>query len=316
MRVISADEVEAALTFPELIDTIRTAFAAPATIPPRSVFRIGADDDDRNAFGVLPGWTADVIGLKAFTYLPDNVVAGRKMIHATILLFDARTGEPSAVVDGTSVTYWRTAAVSAAAASFMARTDASRLLLCGTGNLAPYMARAHAAARPITSIAVWGRDPDKTQRIQDELATHLPDADVTVARDLEAAARSADIITCATASHEPFLRGEWIEPGTHVDLVGNHERHGRECDSDLIVRARVFADSAVNVLGEAGELLIPIAEGRITAQHLAGELADLCTRRATGRENYAQVTCFKSVGMALGDLATARHVALSAAAQQ
>jgi 1-pyrroline-2-carboxylate reductase [NAD(P)H] len=309
VRIITAAEVENALTFPRLIDVIRNAFAAPATIPPRSVFRLGGDTTEGSAFGVLPGWTPDVIGLKAFTYLPGNVAQDRKMIHALVLLFDARTGEPSAIVDGTTVTYWRTAAVSATAATFLARADAARLLLCATGNLAPYMARAHAAARPIRSIRVWGRNADHARNTVAAIVEHLPDCDVAISTDLATAARDADVISCATGSHEPLLRGAWLRPGTHVDLVGNHERHGRECDTELIVRARLFADSAVNVMNEAGEVLIPIDEGAITTSHLKGELADLCAARITGREDDDQVTCFKSVGMALGDLATAQYVA-------
>lgn len=306
MHVISGEQVEQVLTFPRVVDALRTAFAAPATIPPRSVHRLNPDEADRSAFGILPGWTNDVVGLKAFTYVPENITAGRRMIHALVVLFDRETGEPFAVVDGTTITYWRTASVSALAADYLARPDATRLLLCGTGHLAPYMVRAHAAVRPIRSVTISGRNAARAARVADDVAAALPHVDVGVTHDIQNAAGRADIITCATSSLAPILLGDWIAAGTHVDLVGNHERTGRECDSELIARARVFADSRSNVMNEAGELLIPMAEGRTTAEHLRGELADLCAARTIGRETPQQVTCFKAVGMALGDLVTAR----------
>jgi 1-pyrroline-2-carboxylate reductase [NAD(P)H] len=309
MRVIEAADVHGVLEFPGLVDALRMAFAAPAGMPRRMVFRLDDNDTTHDAFALLPAWTDEVIGVKAFTYLPGNAAAGRQILHSKILLFDRPTGRPLDLVDGTSVTYWRTAAVAALAADYLARRDAQRLLVCGTGNLAPYMTLAHAAVRPLTDIAIWGRNRDRAAKTVELVRQTRPELACRVADDLEAEARQADIISCATGAHDPIIFGDWVRPGTHTDFFGNHERTGRECDTELIVKARVFVDSRTNVLNEAGEILIPIEEGCVDASVIIGELSDLCSRTLSGRVSDDEITLFKSVGTALSDLATAQLVA-------
>jgi 1-pyrroline-2-carboxylate reductase [NAD(P)H] len=306
MRVIEAADVHRVLDFPALVAALRQAFGGPAGMPRRMVFRL--DEGKHDAFAVLPAWNADVIGVKAFTYLPGNAAKGREILNSKILLFDRETGRPLDLVDGTSVTYWRTAAVAALAADYLARRDAARLLVCGTGNLAPYMALAHASVRPIRTIGIWGRTPAKAERVVEDLRRRLGDVTVEVVTDLEAAARAADVISCATGSHDPIVFGAWVRPGTHTDFIGNHERDGRECDTELVVQSRVYVDSRANVLNEAGEILMPIAEGRIGEDAIVGELADLCSGAVEGRTRDDEITLFKSVGTALSDLAAARLV--------
>jgi 1-pyrroline-2-carboxylate reductase [NAD(P)H] len=207
------------------------------------------------------------------------------------------------------VTYWRTAAVSALAARYLAREDAQRLVVCGTGNLAPYVTLAHATVRPIESVVIWGRTPEKAERTAAAVRAERPDLDVQAAQDLERAVREADVVSCVTGSHEPLVLGDWVQPGTHTDFIGNHERDGRECDTELVVKARVHVDSRANVLNEAGEILIPIEEGRFEADRIVGELAELCSGAVPGRTSDDEITLFKSVGTALSDLAAARLVA-------
>jgi 1-pyrroline-2-carboxylate reductase [NAD(P)H] len=309
MRTIEAEDVHRVLNFPDLVGAIRNAFGATAGTPRRMVFRLDEQSATHDAFAVLPAWNADVIGVKAFTYLPGNAKLNRPILHSKILLFDRHTGAPLALVDGTSVTYWRTAAVAALAADYLARRDAQRLLVCGTGNLAPFMALAHASVRPIREIAIWGRDRQKAAKTIQLIQAKRADVECRVVEDLEAAVRNADVVSCATGSHDPIIAGRWVQPGTHTDFFGNHERNGRECDTELVVRSRVYVDSRANVLNEAGELLIPIEEGRITADHIVGELSELCSGKVTGRAADAEITLFKSVGTALSDLAAARLVA-------
>lgn len=276
MRVIEAHDVHRVLSFPQLVEALQTAFASKAGMPQRMVFRLAEEEGSNDAFAVLPAWNDEVIGVKAFTYLPSNAAKGRDILHSKILLFDRETGGPLGLVDGTSVTYWRTAAVSALAARYLAREDAQHLLVCGTGNLAPYVALAHAAVRPIKIVSVWGRNPDKAGRTVEKLRAERPELEWRVAPELEGAVREADVVSCATASHEPLVLGEWVQPGTHTDFIGNHEKDGRECDTELVAKARVYVDSRANVLNEAGEILIPIEEGRFDADQIAGELTDLC----------------------------------------
>jgi 1-pyrroline-2-carboxylate reductase [NAD(P)H] len=271
------------------------------------VFRLDGDASP-DAFAVLPAWTEDVVGVKAFTYLPSNAAKDLPILHSKIMLFDRQTGEPLDLVDGTSVTYWRTAGVAGIAADYLARADAARLLVCGTGNLAPYMALAHAAVRPIRQVAVWGRGEEKARATIEEIAKRRPDLECVVAGEIEDECGRADVITCVTAAHDPIIKGAWVGSGTHTDFFGNHERHGRECDTEMVTRSRVYVDSKANVLNEAGEILIPIEEGAFTEQDIVGELADLCAGRVKGRGGDDEITFFKSVGTALSDLSAARYV--------
>ena len=291
-----------------VIEALRTTFGGHASAPPRLMFRLDGEKS-HDVFALLPAWTDDVVGVKAFTYLPGNAEKGRDVLYANILLFDRKSGVPLALVEGRSVTFWRTAAMAALAADYLARRDASRLLVCGTGNLAPYLALAHAAVRPIREIGIWGRSREKAARVVEALRGRRTDLDIQVVEDLEAAARQADVISCATASRTPIILGEWVQPGTHADFIGNHERDARECDTELVVKSRIYVDSRVNVLNEAGELLIPISEGRLKEEDVVGELSELCAGTVAGREAADEVTLFKSVGTALADLAAARLVA-------
>ena len=311
MRVIGRTEVEHVLEFPALIDAVREVFATEATAPRRSLHALA--EDMRDALGVQTAWTSDTIALKTFTWLPENPAHGRDTVAAVVLLFDRRTGEPLAVIEGSSITLWRTAAVSALAADYLARRDARTLLVCGTGALAPYMARAHAAVRPIERVLVWGRNRQHAERTAAHIADARPELQCDVVAHVADGAAEADVITCATAALDPFLFGADVRPGTHVDLVGNHDARGRECDTELVVRSRVYVDTRVNVLSEAGELLIPIAEGVFSADDVVAELSELCRGTARGRTGPAEVTLFKSVGTALSDLAAARLVVRSGA---
>lgn len=313
MRVIDAEQVHTTLDFPRLIEALRAAFAAPAHVPRRTLYRLEEREDVRDVFALLPAWNDAVIAVKAFTYLPGNAAAGREILHSAILVFDRPGGELLALVDGTSVTFWRTAGIAALAADYLARRDASRLLVCGTGNLAPYVALAHAAVRPLTEVAVWGRRPDRAAQAVERIRARRPELRCRVVEDLRSAVGAADMVCCVTGSHDPIVFGEWVREGTHVGLFGNHERTGRECDTELVAKARLYVDSRANVLNEAGEILIPIAERRIDERAIVGELAELCAGAVPGRTSEAEVTVFKSVGTALGDLAAARLVVEAAA---
>ena len=311
MRIFEAADVHRALNFPDLIEALRRTFGSPAGMPRRMVFRLDETRQPPDAFAVLPSWNAEVIGVKAFTYLPGNAKLGRDILHSKILLFDRPTGAPLALVDGTSVTFWRTAGVAALAADYLARRDASRLLVCGTGNLASYMTLAHASVRPIREVAIWGRSRDKAGRAIERARAQRPDLKYSFPDDLESAVRTADIVSCVTGAHEPIIKGAWVRPGTHTDFFGNHEKTGRECDTEMVTRSKVYVDSRVNVLNEAGELLIPIEEGRFRAEDIVGELADLCSGAAPGRRTTDEITMFKSVGTALSDLAASHLVTRS-----
>ncbi len=307
MQVIPAEQVDAALNFPDLIDALAAGFAAPFQMPARQLLAL-APDRNADCLGLLPAWTDRLIALKAFTYLPGNAAQGEPVLHAQVLVFDRTDGRPLAQLEGRSITRWRTAAVSALASRLLSRPDARRLLLLGTGELACPLVQAHLAVRTLDEVLIWGRRREQAAaRVQALRAMDCP-ARLAVAEDLEVAQRTADIIISATASAEPLVLGEQLAPGCHVDLLGNHRADQRECDNALVQRAQVYVDSRANALGEAGELIIPAQQGLFDLDQVRGELADLCRLPQRPARAPDAVTLFKSVGTALADLLCAQLV--------
>lgn len=303
LTVYTAQQVHAALDWRTLDSALTAAFAVGADVPLRHTHALGADD----ALLLMPAWTRVSIGLKVVTFIPGARAHGSPTVGATYLLLDRASGAPLAVLDGDAITVRRTAAVSAIAARYMARHDAETLLVIGTGHLAPWMVRAHCALRPgVSRVLVWGRDEGRAVVLSETLrAEGLP---VDVAPDLETAVRSADIVSCATTSREPLVRGDWLMPGTHVDLVGGFTRDMREADDHTVARSRIVVDSYQGALSEAGDLVVPLERGVITRANIVGELAELVRGEVAGRVNAKEITLFKSVGTALADLAAAEAV--------
>lgn len=301
MRIITADQVHAALRFPDFIDALQEAFAGQYTMPPRQVMLLDEASGGHEAFAMLPSWNDEVIALKAFTYFPDNE-APHRTLYSQILVFDRSCGEPLALVDGVSVTCWRTAGVSALASRILSRPDSETLLLLGTGKLASFLIRAHASVRALKKVLIWGRSPEKAKALAETMAEEFSGIDFEVATDLPIACALADIVVCATGSAEILVRGEWILPGTHTDFLGNHHATKRECDTAMVTRARVFVDTKVNCFKEAGEILVPVTEGVFLLDQVVGELSELCRGSVPGRQTEQEITLFKSVGCALGDL--------------
>ena len=302
MKIISPEEVHAALSYPALVDTLQDAFSKEFTMPPRTVFMLDDKEDNTNAFAILPSWNDSIIGVKAFTYFPDNQGPEYKSLYSKILLFDRAHGEPLALVDGTSVTFWRTAAISGLASRLLSRENSESLLVLGTGNLSTYIIRAQASVRPLKRVMVWGRTPANAQKVVDQMSAELSDIEFSVVDNLEDACGQADIIVSATAAHEPLVMGDWVRPGTHTDFIGNHHATKRECDTALVVKSKVFADSYDNCFKEAGEVLVPISEGVMTKEDVVGQLTEMCAGTVPLRESDSEITLFKSIGMALCDL--------------
>jgi 1-pyrroline-2-carboxylate reductase [NAD(P)H] len=301
MKTIGPEEVHAALSYPALVDALQETFSGEFNMPPRNVFLLDEQSGSNDAFAVLPSWNTDLIGVKAFTYFPSNSEP-YKSLYSKILLFDRAHGEPLALVDGTTVTFWRTAGISGLATRLLARNDAESLLLLGTGNLAKYIIRANASVRPLKRVSVWGRTPSNAAQIVDEMSCELEDVEVTVATDLEDSCRQADIIVSATASHEPLVMGDWVTEGTHTDFIGNHHATKRECDTSLVLKSKVYADSYANCFKEAGEILVPISEGVFQKEDVVADLSEMCDGSAPLRQNDDEITLFKSIGMGISDL--------------
>ena len=298
MKVFSAEDLGAA-SYKDYVEALRAAFQGEVTAPQRFV--------DANAphttLLIMPAWDKAFTGIKTVTVKTDNGPLGLPTVQGSYLLIDNATGAPVAVMDGTELTRRRTAAASALAADYLARKDAKILLLVGAGALAPHFARAHAAMRPISKVLVYNRTPEKAEAVAKEIGgeavTHLEDA-----------MGEADIITGITSATGPVIKGAWVKPGTHIDLVGAYKPEARETDGAAVGMSRVFVDTREGALHEAGDLLMAQSEGHFKWADIQGDLFELTKGTMLGRKTDAEVTLFKSSGTALEDLAAAAMVYL------
>jgi ornithine cyclodeaminase len=304
MRVISADELGPVLDYASLVEHIREMFAIECTVPVRHHHSIVLEDQPEATLLLMPAWRAGAfIGVKVASIFPGNVARGLPSVNATYMVLDGETGAPLALIDGAELTARRTGSASALASRYLSRADSAHHLMIGTGTLAPHLIRAHAAVRPIETVSIWGRTPEKAERLAESMAGE-PFAARAV-QSLEDGVGEADIITCATLSTEPLVLGEWLRPGQHVDLVGAYRPDMRESDDEAVRRARVFVDTRGGALIEGGDVVMPINDGVISAEDIQGDLFDLVRGASVGRESADEITLFKSVGAAAEDLAAA-----------
>jgi ornithine cyclodeaminase len=311
LQILDAAAIAAALTYPALVEALREAFRADIAVPLRHHHTVPQPGRDATLL-LMPAWTEGgaatdrFLGCKIVTVFPDNAAAGQPSLHGRYLLMSGATGAPLALMDAQALTAWRTAAASALAAGFLARPDAEHLVMIGAGTLAPHLVRAHLAMRPIKRVTLWNRTHGRAISLAFGLT--VTGIEATIADDLETAVRDADIVCCATLSTEPLLRGAWLKPGAHVDLVGGFTPKMREADNDAIKRARVFVDTRAGATKEAGDIVIPLRRGILTRKGIRADLFDLCRGKAKGRTSDRQITLFKSVGSAIEDLAAAMLV--------
>jgi alanine dehydrogenase len=309
MKVITGEDLDRVLTYPALIEALREAFRADITVPLRHHHPIAQQQGGAAMILLMPAWNGgpgSFLGCKIVTVFPDNAKVSRPSIYGSYMLMSGETGEPLAVMDGTTLTAWRTACASALAASYLAREDAAHLVMIGAGALAPHLVRAHASVRPIKKVTLWNRT--RKRAVQTAFGLSVGGLEVEVADDLEAAVREADIVSCATLSAEPLVRGKWLKKGAHVDLVGAYTPKMREADDDAIKKARVYVDTRAGASKEGGDIVQPLKSGVLKKDGIRGDLFELCRGEAKGRSGNLQVTLFKSVGTAIEDLAAAMLV--------
>ncbi len=255
----------------------------------------------------MPAWAdGGHIGIKMVTVFPNNGAKSLPSIYGTYTLLDGETGIPLATMDGSVITLFRTAAASVLAATYLARTEASRLVMIGTGALAPHIIATYVEVLGIKEVQIWGRNGDKAAQLVQQLSDI--DAHITATTDIEAACNWADVISCATLSKDPLIKGDWLSPGTFVDLIGAYTPEMREADDGVISKSSIFVDTREGALKEAGEIMIPIQKGIITEKDILGDLFDLTLDKHPGRLNDAEITLFKSSGFALEDLVAAQMV--------
>lgn len=303
MRIVTAEEVHELCAWPKLVDALARAHCGPAPMVDRSELH-NTTNDVRDTYFNLPAWQPGVaMGTKMVTVFPSNPDKGPlPAVQAVYALFDGRDGRPLLMIDGTALTYRKTAADSALGSKLLSRPDAETLLLVGAGALAPFLVAAHRAVRPaIRDVLVWNRRHEKAEAL-------ARDVGGTAIADLEAAVRRADIISTATASTEPMVKGAWLRLGAHLDLVGGFTPEMRECDDEAVTRSSIFVDSRWFAVDQPGDLGDPIKRGVITREAVRADLFQLCKGAMTGRATPQEITLFKNGGGAHLDLFTALHI--------
>ena len=301
LPILDAADVARLLPYGELVDVLEVAHRdAPAVVPPRLVFGPAGSAEQ---FLALPAWQPGAaIGVKLVTVFPANLARGQESVQALYVLFDGTTGAPTALIDGTELTFRKTAADSALGARFLARPDASTLLMVGAGGLARHLVAAHRVVRPsIGRVVVWNRTRARAATLVAELGDGA-----SVVDDLDEAVAAADVICTATMSREPLIRGELLRPGTHLDLVGAYLPDHREVDDDAVLCADLYVDDRLATLTEDGDLVIPLQAGLITVDDIRADLYELCRGDVPGRTDPAAITLFENGGGGHLDLMTAR----------
>lgn len=301
IAIFDADAVARAAPYADLVDALRNAHQRRPAVCERIVY---GPDGATEKFMALPAWQpGESIGIKLVTIFPDNPGRNLPSVQAVVLLFDGETGEALALIDGTELTYRKTAADSALGSLLLSRPDSSTLLMVGAGGLSTHLIAAHRAVRPsIERVLVWNRSRAKAEAM---VRVGIADA---VVDDLESAVAGADVISTATMSKDPLIKGAWLRPGTHLDCVGAFLPDHREVDDEAVLRSELFVDSRLATLEEGGDLVIPIEAGVIDASYVRADLFELCQRIHPGRSGPDAITMFENGGGGHLDLMTAQHI--------
>jgi ornithine cyclodeaminase/alanine dehydrogenase-like protein (mu-crystallin family) len=310
LLVIDALEASRQLPMKALIDRLCAFLIEGCEVPPRHHHTITVPGQSEATLLLMPSWTPKTgdegyLGIKLVTVFPGNSARGLPALTSVYLLFDSGNGAQLASIDGNAITLRRTVATSALAASYLSREDAEYLLVLGSGRVASLLPEAYSAVRNIRRIGVWDINADSAARMVKRLVDEGFEA--AVVPDIERGVRSADIVTSATLATSPLIKGEWLQHGVHVDLIGAFTPSMREVDDEAVRRSAVFVDT-IEALREAGDLVHPINNGIFSPGDLKGSLLGLCNGEPAGRRSSEEITMFKAVGTALADLAAASMV--------
>ncbi len=323
--ILSHDDVVACLASGACIEVMADVLAARARgeayMPLRSVM---APPGAAGFFGLMPGWRAagehraEAFGLKAVSVMPGNPARGLDSHQGTVTLFEGETGIPTAILEGSSVTAIRTAAVTAVATRTLAREDAKVLTIIGAG----FQARAHiealASTRPFEEIRIFSPTEAHSRALAEEAAAPpavgsgaadgAPAPRISAAQSAESAIRGADVVVTATSSRTPVLKREWLDPGAHVNAIGASMPSAYEIDVDTVAASALFCDSRESLANEAGEFRLALEQGAIDGEnHVRAELGEVLAGLRPGRLNDTELTLFRSLGIAVEDLAAAQY---------
>jgi ornithine cyclodeaminase/alanine dehydrogenase-like protein (mu-crystallin family) len=306
MRYIDREEVGRRLSYDICIPLVREAMMAFSRGETRQLLRSIIPLSEGHLFGIMPGALGlhAPFGAKLLSVFQENAAQGRQSHQGLVLLFEPEAGTPVCIAHAGEITAIRTAAASAAATHALARSEATRLAILGTGEQAATHARAISRVRRLESITIWGRSPERALALARQLTAEL-DISVGAAPDAEACVAHADIVCTVSAAPEPILKGAWVRPGTHVNVVGSSYAGPAEIDSDLVARARFFADSREGVLAQGAEFLRAKQAGLVADSHLLAEIGQVFAGTAQGRRTPQEITIYKSLGHIVQDLAAA-----------
>ncbi|GHB35317.1 ornithine cyclodeaminase [Pseudovibrio japonicus] len=305
MLQLSDTQTKTALPFGPLVEALRAMFKEGCEMPVRHHHTMAVPNKSDATLLLMPAWqSGSYFGVKLASVFPSNADVGEPAVSATYLLSHGTNGTPLALIDGGELTARRTAAASALAADYLARKDASILTMVGTGRLSANLIEAHFATRQIEKVYLWGRNFEKAEQKANELTATLG-LKVEAEQSLENAVGQADIVSVATLSNAPLIKGEWLPEGCHLDLVGGFTPNMREADDSAISRSHVFVDTRSGAMSEAGDLTVPLANGALKPKDVLADLYDLTRGLHSGRTSETEITFFKSVGAALEDLAGA-----------
>jgi ornithine cyclodeaminase len=308
MQSFDADAIRERLSWPRMLAALEEGLRAEVEAPLRAHHRVEVPGEAAATLLAMPAWRSGRrIGVKLVTVFPGNADRGKRSVAAVYVLFDARDGTPVALLDGEELTARRTAGASAYAACKLARRDARRMVMVGAGRMSRPLIEAHRHVRPLERIDVWSRTIEHARVTAAACANDgIPAQAIT---DLEPAVREADVVSCATLATAPLVRGEWLRPGVHVDLVGAFRKDMRESDDRALQRADVIVvDDRSAALAEGGDVVQALTSGAIGQEKIVADLRDLARGAHAGRTRDDQITVFKSVGFALEDLAAAEAV--------
>ena len=306
MRFIDREEVARRLTYDACIPIVRNAMIAFSRGETKQLLRSIMALSEGRLFGVMPGAMGAhaPFGAKLISVFPENAARGRQSHQGLVILFDHETGAPVCVLHAGEITAIRTAAASAVATDALAREDARRLTILGSGEQAMTHARAISKVRDLESISIWGRSLERARALAERMQAELA-APVAAAGSGEEAVAEADIVCTVTSAAEPILKGAWVRPGTHLNLVGSSHAGPVEVDNDLVVRSRFIADSREGVVNQGAEFLRAKAAGLIGDEHIVAEIGQVLAGEIEGRRSIGEITVYKSLGHIVQDLASA-----------
>jgi len=309
MLMLDADKILNSMSFTTLVDELAAMHREPIGLVDELLMESKDANDNVSHFFVRTGWQPEkAVGAKVITVFPrNNQQREWPSIQAAYILFEGVNGTPIACLDGTALTWIKTATDSALGSCLLSRPDIETMLMIGAGQMARHLVSAHCEVRPsLKQVHIWNRTGDKAQSLCVNLAAKFPQIDFSPVSDIEANARKADLICSAIGCEAPIIQGEWLKPGAHIDLIGAYTPVMREADDECLRRSSVFVDARETTLHHIGELMIPLSNGVISEQDVRADLSDLCQQRHGGRQSDSEITLFKNGGGGHLDLMCAR----------